>query len=190
MGAMVAEELLAYNCDVALIDEHPLPERLEREVLLIRGHADRLASNKADIEAFKPDAVVHLETKNELHAHSLIETMEGIDSHLLFASSVNVYQANARVYRTEKVDLQDWRRGVLAQRAPDSQRSVKRSTARRSGNFEERTSAHHSETSPHVWPWRSFASLVSAYFSNDRRAPIYRRSRRASELALDARLYG
>lgn len=107
MGSMVAEELLAYNCDVALIDEHTLPERLQREVMLISGHADRLASNKADIEAFKPDAVVHLETKNELHAHSLIETMEGIDSHLLFASSVNVYQANARVYRTEKVDLQD-----------------------------------------------------------------------------------
>ena len=107
MGAMVAEELLAYNCDVALLDENPLPDRLKREVRPIFGHADRLSEKRADIEAFKPDAVVHLETRNELHAHSFIETMDGIDSHLLATSSVNVYQANARVYRTEKVDLQD-----------------------------------------------------------------------------------
>ena len=51
--------------------------------------------------------MIHLETRNELHAHSLIETMEGIDSHLLVTSSVNVYQANARVYGTERVELQD-----------------------------------------------------------------------------------
>ena len=107
LGSMVAEELLAYNCEVALLDENPLPERLTAEVQHIFGHADRLASKKSDIAAFKPDATIHIEARNELHAHSLLETMEGIESHLVVASSVNVYQANARVYRTEKVELQD-----------------------------------------------------------------------------------
>lgn len=106
-GSMVAEELLVYNCDVALLDDHSLPERLTREVQRIDCGVDHLASKRGDIEAFKPDATIHLGARNELHALSLINTMEGLNSHLVVASSLNVYRANARVYKTENVDLED-----------------------------------------------------------------------------------
>lgn len=114
-GSMVAEELLAYNCDVALLDEHPLPGKLTREVQRIDCDVDHLASKRSDIEAFKPDSTIHLGARNELHALSLINTMEGLNSHLVVASSLNVYRANGRVYKTENVALED---APIAETAP------------------------------------------------------------------------
>lgn len=107
LGTLVAEELLAYNCELALLDDHSLPERLNSEVQHIYGPVDELASKRSEIEAFKPDATIHLGARNELHAYSLLETMEGLGSHLVVASSSNVYRANARVYKTEAIALEE-----------------------------------------------------------------------------------
>lgn len=107
LGPMVAEELLAYNCDVAMLANCALPEKLSGKVEHIFGEVDQLASKRSDIEAFKPDATIHLSARNELHAHSLLKTMEGLGSHLVIGSSLNVYRANARVYKTESVELEN-----------------------------------------------------------------------------------
>jgi nucleoside-diphosphate-sugar epimerase len=32
-GSLVAEELLAYNCQVAILDQNPLPEKLKHDLL-------------------------------------------------------------------------------------------------------------------------------------------------------------
>ena len=107
LGSLVAEELLAYNCEVTVLDKNPLPEKLKGEVQHIYGHIDELASKRSEIESFKPNATIHLGAKNELHAHSFLKTMEGLGSHLVVASSLNVYRANGRVYKTERVALED-----------------------------------------------------------------------------------
>lgn len=90
-----------------MLDQNPLPEKLRREVQRIYGRIDELASKRSEIETFKPNATIHLGAKNELHAHSLLKAMEGLDSHLVVASSLNVYRANGRVYKTETVALDE-----------------------------------------------------------------------------------
>ncbi len=114
-ASCVTDHLLQSDCEVALLDSNPASENASKGIYQIFGSANELDFKKSDIENFNPDVAIHLAANNEAQTRLFCETMEGIASHLIVASSLNVYSANGRVYKTEQAPLQD---APLAEDAP------------------------------------------------------------------------
>lgn len=105
LDCIVAKELLLSGSEVALLGKEAPPEEIADDTIHIVGDVESLAENKDEIEAFKPDTVIHLSARTHNHAKTFCEMFEGSISHCVMASSANVYKANALVYKTEMGDL-------------------------------------------------------------------------------------
>ncbi|HEV2805530.1 MAG TPA: NAD-dependent epimerase/dehydratase family protein [Chthoniobacterales bacterium] len=101
IGRHLTGNLLNAGHEVAVFHRGRRQVRFPRRVLHIRGNRSRLEESAPSFAAFSPEAVVDLIAFTEADARSAVEVFGGWVQRVVFASSMDVYQAYGGFLRPE-----------------------------------------------------------------------------------------
>lgn len=97
----VLEELVYAKHEVALVDPNPPPADTANWVTHIAASKDSLGFYRDECLEFKPDVAIHLSANTREETTAFLELFQGQVAHVVATSNTNVYQAHARLRKTE-----------------------------------------------------------------------------------------
>jgi nucleoside-diphosphate-sugar epimerase len=101
IGPHVVRQLAAQGHEVAVFHRGKTEADLPASVLHFHGDQDKLSEYRAQIKRFGPDAVIAMLVVTRAGANIICEALSGIAPRLVVPSSIDVYRAYGRLWKTE-----------------------------------------------------------------------------------------